>query len=782
VRIRSISLAWFRGAAESLTLELGSKSAVIYGENGAGKSSFVDAIEYVLNNGKIGHLSHEYSGRHQEKGVINTHTPADVSAVLTITLDDDSELRAEIKRNGTATASGAASAAVHGWDYRRTVLRQDEVAAFIRNTKGGKYSEILPLLGLRPLEFAAENVRQLAKALERQGRVRESRAELEMIKARRDAAFGESSDLDLVQTIAGRYEKYCGQGGATQALTRCEAITAAIGQRMAHYSDEQRRHLILRDLAGLDLTSSINAVRSATAELANAAEPLLEEKLEVLRSTGGFIAAVQAGNEVACPACGQPVPVEEFRTHVNNEQERLKGMLKTLDGRKAAIGVLCDRLNALKSGVSKPELGPWLEQGGLEQRAKELAALSVAQVRVNCTEDDLRQIETAFVPLIVTATAAAKDAPPDVQDLAADTRLIEVAREVVASRKLAEQLKYLIALAAFLESLERGVRDEIRGRSQRVIDELSADIQTMWTILHPGEEIEGVRLYMPEGSDKAIDIELKFFGVEQESPRLTLSEGYRNSLGLCLFLAMAKREAETDPPLFLDDVVVSLDRKHRGMIVELLEKEFRTRQVILLTHDRDWYAELRERLDSGTWLFKALLPYDKPAVGIRWSAKTSTFGDARAFLTDAPDAAGNTARKIMDTELALRAERLKVRMPYLAANRNDHRTGHDFLFRIIADGAVCFRRKGAGGGYEAYADAITTFRATDKLLVTWGNKASHGFDVVRPEAEKLIAECEATLEVFICPNCRKPVYKLVDASAELLQCECGHLQWRYGKA
>jgi recombinational DNA repair ATPase RecF len=782
VRIKSISLAWFRGAAEFLTLELGSKSAVIYGENGAGKSSFVDAIEYVLNDGKIGHLSHEYSGRHQEKGVINTHTPADANAVLAIALDDDSELRADIKRNGTAAVTGAASPTVQGWDYRRTVLRQDEVAAFIRSTKGGKYSEILPLLGLRPLEFAAENVRQLAKALERQGRVRESKAQLEMIKARRDAVFGGSSDPDIVKTIAGRYEKYCGQGGAIQALTQCEAVTAAIGQRMTHYSDEQRRHLILGEMAGLDLMSSINAVRSATAELANAAEPLLAEKLEVLRSTGGFIAAVQPGNEVACPACGRPVPVQEFRTHVNNEQERLKGVLKTLDERKAAIGVLCDRLNALKASVSKSEVGPWLAQKGLEDSAKKLAAFSVAQVRVNCTDDDLQQVETEFMPLVVTATGAAKDAPPEVHELAADTRLIEVAREVVASGKLAERLKYLLSLASFLESLESGVRDEIRGRSQKVIDELSADIQAMWTILHPGEEIEGVRLYMPEGSDKAIDIELKFFGVDQESPRLTLSEGYRNSLGLCLFLAMAKREAETDPPLFLDDVVVSLDRKHRGMIVELLEKEFRNRQVILLTHDRDWYAELRERLDSATWLFKALLPYDKPAVGIRWSAKTSTFGDARAFLTEAPDAAGNTARKIMDTELALRAERLKVRMPYLGGNRNDHRTGHDFLFRIIADGAVCFRRKGASGGYEAYADAITALRSTDKLLVTWGNKASHSFDVVRPEAEKLIAECEATLELFVCPNCRKAVYKLTEASAELLQCECGHLQWRYGKA
>jgi len=286
---------------------------------------------------------------------------------------------------------------------------------------------------------------------------------------------------------------------------------------------------------------------------------------------------------------------------------------------------------------------------------------------------------------------------------------------------------------------------------------------------------------MPDGADKAIDIALKFFGVDQESPRLTLSEGYRNSLGLCLFLGMAKRGVDGDRPLFLDDVVVSLDRNHRGMIVDLLEKEFSGRQVILLTHDRDWFAELRERLDSSAWMFKALLPYASPGVGIRWSAKTSSFNDARGFLSAAPDAAGNTARKIMDTELTIKAERLKVRLPFRAANRNDHRTAHDFLFQIIADGPACFRRKGSNG-YDTNTEAIEKLKVTDKLLIAWGNRASHGFDIVRPEAEKLIDECEEALQVFTCTTCNKPVYKLEDTRAKLLQCECGNLQWRYGEA
>ena len=160
----------------------------------------------------------------------------------------------------------------------------------------------------------------------------------------------------------------------------------------------------------------------------------------------------------------------------------------------------------------------------------------------------------------------------------------------------------------------------------------------MWEALHPGEPIENVRLYLPD-EDKAIDIALRFHGKDQDSPRLTLSEGYRHSLGLCIFLALAKREAGNDRPLILDDVVVSLDRNHRGMIVDLLTSQFADRQVILFTHDRDWYwyAELRHQLGGKQWGFKALLPYETPELGICWSEKTITVDEARANLKERPD-------------------------------------------------------------------------------------------------------------------------------------------------
>lgn len=787
MRIKSIQLSWFRGAAEPVSLELDCTSVVVYGTNGSGKSSFVDAIEYLLNEGKIRHLAHEYSGKRQEKAIPNTHTPKGRIIELDVVFKDDADLRTVIAANGTAATTGSGADRLRTWDCRRTILRQDEVASFIHDTKGGKYSALLPLLGLSQLESAAENLRQLAKSVEEQARIRETRARLKDVEAKRKAVFGAGSDADLCARIDHLHSKYCagGSGMATSGVaSRCEEVKAAIDARVASSSADQRRFVAIQDAARLDLKGQVSAVRSASFALAGAVEPLIAEKLAVLESAGAFVALVGEDQEVQCPACGTLVSAEAFRSHVISERGRLQALIEAFDSRKTVIEQLCDSLKALKAALGKSDVASWraaFATGPLADGFSYLENVNADALRTSCGEGILAEIEGKLVPLVDAAAAAATDAPPDAKELSADNQVIEAAKLTLLAAAEAEALARAEALVSFISSLEKVVREEIRLRSKKIIDEISDDIRSMWAILHPSEAIEDVHLYLPADVDKAIDIGLTFYGVTQESPRLTLSEGHRNSLGLCIFLAMAKREAEDDRPLFLDDVVVSLDRNHRGMIAELLTTHFSGRQVVVLTHDREWYTELRQQLDGKGWAFKALLPYDTPELGIRWSEKTTTFDDARAALASRPDSAGNDARKIMDIELALIAERMQIRVPYLRGDKNDKRLAHDLLERLIAEGKKCFQKKGAPD-YEPFTNAIDAFEKADDLLVSWANRASHSFDVVRPEAAKLIEACERAIASFKCPSCHKPGWFATAGGPEWTQCQCGEIRWRYGKA
>lgn len=783
MRIQTIELTWFRGAAELAVLAPHGKSLLVYGENGSGKSSFVDAVELVLSHGKIGHLAHEYSGRRQEKAILNTHMPPGGRARVRIAFADNSDVITEIPPSGTVTTKGTAATRMNAWDYRRTVLRQHEVADFIHETKGQKYSALLPLLGLDRLEIAAENLHRLARTIDQQREVVEARQRLETIKYNRTKTLGAISDAQLGARIQELHETYCPGDAAMDPGVRCRAIGAAIDSRTMQFSEDERRRIALHDAGSLSLTADVAGVRSANAALAGKVEPRIGERLEVLRAAGAFSDRLDGSGDVPCPSCGRLIAVDTFRAHVNAERSRLQEVLAAFADLRRAVDGLCATLRETKSVFGKPELKAWRDTaipGALGGCLAALEGLDISPLRDACGEDALCGLEACIVPL-VDAARAAESAVPDLPQLLADKGVAENALAALTIAGAQASVDRATALLRFVEALEQGVREEIRLRSQTVIDEISEDVRTMWSVLHPGEAIEGVCLALPAGADKAIDIHLKFHGVDQDSPRLTLSEGHRNSLGLCIFLAMAKREAATDRPLFLDDVVVSVDRNHRGMIVELLESQFSKRQVILFTHDRDWYTDLRHQLDAASWKSIALMPYETPEMGIRLSQRTSTFDDARAQLQSAPDAAGNTARKIMDVEFAVRCERLKTRLPYLHREKNDHRTVQDFLPRLIADGERCFKVR-SDGPYVPNAAAIDAFRAASKLLVTWGNRASHSSDVVRNEAGKLIGACEVALEAFECPDCRKQVCRLDDGAAEFVQCHCGRLRWLYGKA
>jgi hypothetical protein len=783
VRIKAIRLAWFRGAGDPVTLTTEGKSMGIYGANGAGKSTFVDSVEYGIRDGKINHLISEYSGRNQEKAVRNTHTPANRGTELSIAFQDDSELNIKIEENGSHTRSGADGIKLQEWDYRRTVLRQDEVAEFVRSRKGEKYSALLPLFGLHDLEIAAENLRQVSKEIVRQSNVDHNRGALGLIEAKRRQAFGRDSVESIEAAVADLHKKYCPGTATTVGHERCVEVQTALHNRIRALTSDNQRHLALRAVAELDVPSVVKAIRDANARLADSVEPLIAEKLAVLQSADALAGQLETEDELRCPACGRPIAVNQFKAHLNSEQTRLSEIISFFDGRRRAIGTLVDALKSLKTNLAKTDLVEWRTESAktvLKSHFDWLEKCDAESYRQTLHEDDLSAIELHAPPVIGAADEASRNMPPSVADLAKDQATADAAKTVFESQVLAAEIKRIEDIIAFVTSLEMGVRAEIRERAHAVITEISTEISAMWKALHPGEPIENVRLYQSK-DDKAIDIALRFYGTEQDSPRLTLSEGYRNSLGLCIFLALAKREAGTDRPLILDDVVVSLDRNHRGMIVGLLETQFTDRQILLFTHDRDWYAELRHQLDPRRWNFKSLLPYETPELGIRWSSRTTSFDDARAHLKDRPDSAGNDARKIMDVELALIGEELQIKLPYRRGERNDLRIWSEFLNRLRADGKKCLQKM-SGNDFPVYAAGLALLDDADRLLVSWGNRSSHSKDVERNEAVKLIDACEKALSVFICQGCKKPVWFADAGGAEWVQCRCGELRWRYGKA
>ena len=781
MRIGPIQLSWFRGAAREAILETGGGSLFVYGLNGAGKSSFVDAVEVCVRSGKINHLSHEYSGRHQEKGLINTHRPSAAATTASVVMAKTGDtVTCRWEESGAAKLDGLIKAPLDRWDYRRIALRQEEVAEFIRATKAEKYSALVPLLGLQPLEIAAENLRRIAKEIATLSKVEDLRRQVATTQARRRAAFGEASISLLLAELRKLCSRYLTDPAPDDPTQASVAVKNAIDHRVSTLDARSREAAALQEIAGTNLQNLIQAVREIDTEIAQATEPLLMERLETLSAAARYTQAQEDVDEVSCPACGSVVKLADFRAHVATERERLQQVDAMFRRRGQSLSAVLDEVQRLRTLVTSAVLATWRgdKAAALADEFIYLQQLDISSLRLSSQDADLGRLDHDIKTIVDAVSASTETAPTDVKVLIDDKAVVETISDVLKAEKDRNKVERTDALIGYTNILEGLVRDEIREQAEAVFGTISADIQRLWHILVPGQEISDVRLYVPDDADKAIDVALSFHGVEQDSPRLTLSEGRRNALGLCIFLAMAK-QVKDDTPIILDDVVISMDRGHRSQVATLLEQEFADRQIILLTHDREWFFELSRFLKKPRWTSARLLPWSGPTTGIRLADQSEDFAKARANIDVNPEDAESNVRRIMDQALAEIAERLEVPMPFLRGDENDHRTAGQFISRVTARVRKGLHIKtGPTGAYEKHLAAAAALDLIAPQLAAWANRGTHTFSASPTEAAVLIDNCEAALAVFQCNGCNTPVWFLEVTSSSDLECRCGGLKWR----
>lgn len=774
MKIEKTELAWFRGAGASAVLCTSSRNVLVYGPNGSGKTSFVDAIEYVIGKERIDHLAHEYSGHKQMLGIRSTNAPDDMPSRIGLEFDDGSTLNVQINSTGHASYSQNPAGLlerIRGWNLKRTVLRQDEVADFIDATKGEKYSVVLPLLGLSEFETVAENLRKLRLELEDQANLTEAETRLQILIETTKLQLGSLEPGDVLSLISDIERRYHSETNAVIPLEkRLENLEASIANQTGVLEPEQQTRLLLKQVLDEDLDSK----QQKTTEARTGISKTLDHKIQVLIDSEKFAEEIEdPSKEIECPTCGRPISCQDLTAHIAAELTRLQDARSNRDQTNTVMREYSDAIARAIALLENPGLQEWLTELDDDTRSaiEQLKQLTHPDAIGDWSEVAHDQTGKAVEKVLLSIRESTSTVPPSVQKIIEDMRRVEAARSTF---EISKQSQFLISIRQLLEILEIGeesVRQHLNSRVENVVSECSSEVQRFWSILHPDEPIEDIRLTISE--DKAIDVELKFFGRPQRSPRLTLSEGHRNSLSLCIFLALASLEKTGDVPIIFDDIVSSLDRDHRGHLAEIIENDLKDRQILLFTHDREWYAELRCRLSASKWTFLSLRPWQNPDVGIQFSKSVDSFDDARSIVSIRPESAGNTVRSIMDSRCAIAAEHLQIRVPFLSGDENDRRSCVDLLDRIIAEARK--RLKQSSG---ARCDQIIgAWDEADRLLRAWGNRSSHTGSLLAQEATKLIDTCEMAVRKFGCEDCNDPIWIANVRDHKRVQCSCGKIYW-----
>ena len=126
---------------------------------------------------------------------------------------------------------------------------------------------------------------------------------------------------------------------------------------------------------------------------------------------------------------------------------------------------------------------------------------------------------------------------------------------------------------------------------ENFIDSFSSKINEYYQYMNPDEPFQEIKIVTMGEEDelKGITIEYKYNGAWVSPPQKYFSESHLNCFGISFFLASVDAFNDINEFIVLDDVISSFDTNHRKRFAQLLFEKFSERQIILLTHEEEWF-------------------------------------------------------------------------------------------------------------------------------------------------------------------------------------------------
>jgi recombinational DNA repair ATPase RecF len=569
-QIKSLHIAAFRGSTETFDLpfEKRRKLTLIYGENGAGKTTICDAFEFLADE-KVSSLADCGLG-----GGLTKYWPTigKGTADLSVTLK---------------TSEGSCTAKFFGKTVRADtpalrpkieILRRQQILALVNALPSDRYDEIRRFIDIDGFIKSEDALRLQIK---------------ELNDSKKNADQIVSQNLQMLKDLysaAGSPPVTDAMAWARQKLVEAttdysEDIAALDKLRFAY---EALRPYSGRVKARRKETEDAEAASAvAASELAAAAEAVVAgtaDTLVLLEAGEAYLHKHPEATE--CPLC--------------RSRENIKGLSGDVVARLSLLGSLkaattkqqqCAATLATAKGAEKQIEIDYADAQAAYLTAKDSHAWpSDVKQPIDLPPTDVFLLDEwlkANDAIALTWSAigdAWRDAKNSIDLLKAAIKRYD--QNLAESKKLAALITVMdVALAICVEQRKVFVDGILGG--------IATEVGTLYEDVHPGEGMEKIALSLDPDKRASLELAAQFEG-KDVPPQAYFSQSHLDTLGLCVFLALAKREVPGEKILILDDVLSSVDEPHVDRIVTLLYAESeRFRHTIITTHYRRWRERFR---------------------------------------------------------------------------------------------------------------------------------------------------------------------------------------------
>lgn len=655
--LQSLKLAGFRAYLQPKTFDFSKKRCLaIFAPNGNGKSSVIDALEFMFSkDGTLERLGLRAINNQAGPGALAHNLAEEAKIVPTVTIgivsgkdtDSGDRLAAGAKRPAPAVATTLTAC------FRVSpIIRGHTLRTFVeKHTPEERYADVANWLQLGPLVEVQKNIRalrtQVKAATEDDSALRRIDTQLARETSQVAKEWGIAAVLDYVNT------KVLTPLDPALLLTTLGVDDPSYGEVRTRAKAEENKigiaglrqirnaaAALWRETAGAESDNTVinGAIPSFDAAIVTLSETDRKEREERSKAANTVFQDLWKAAEPlfasgrptpdACPVCTTPLPKttagssESIREHIRRHLGELhdyasaktaldeatvaanKAHIQLVAALPTLIGLLGDDETMLKSALIAFQSGitGW-PQASAPASIEIVAAIGKLLIKLNKN---------------ITGIEAKQGDHTYLKAKAKIDRLLEMRVEHDLALRTQEELR---KLSDSLTVQAATISGEIRKNVQALLDRL----QTPMNDIYQGIQVAGaqpIRLELPtedEANQQRLNLLIDFAknrpGVQ---PGGYLSDSQIHSVGLALQMAAIKQFNIGAPIIALDDIVTSYDANHRRTIVGLIATMFNDFQILITTHDERFFNYLKDQLEDKKWHFTRILGID-PSYGPRFS-------------------------------------------------------------------------------------------------------------------------------------------------------------------
>lgn len=799
-KLKKIKIEGFRGARRPLELDFtkSNKSIGIYGDNGGGKSTITDSVEWFYTD-RIDHLWREDC---KQECLRNTQYPNDKDAVVTIEFNND-KINSEkgISSNFKSRHSNNSQDLkqyIEQSRKERLFLRYQDLLRFILLTKGKKRTELMNIIGYNAIVGVRDVLIRISNDIQKDPRYIQVRGQITKNEADLMKNFNQlvTEEAELYEVANELIEplKIGIKVSDKQSFKKCmEKIKTTADQ------EKLKRSTKLSDYKNAlgDMKTQIENIEDydkfleAYSNMLKDKEKIKKIGLGELLEKGQKAIEDQIAGKNICPLCLSDIKASKVLKKVAERIQELEEIITEVEETNTKKDLALTDLRNIKNFLEEAErkkvdddsdfkkiisLVTELDQAmdeaikDTKQKFKKLQIIEKDPEIFETKFDDAKNEIDKLLPEIQKKIEALAETDAQKKQYETYGKLRDLKRIYEDNKTLSkEQQIYENQIEALTK-----IKDEFIQKQatvlQNVLDAISGDVNTFYNKINPEEGIENIKLELI--GDEGVEFQYDFHGKQTHPPVKYLSESHLNGLGICLFIASVKLFNKENKFFILDDVITSFDSNHRIPFLRLLKENFSDYQLILLTHERFWYEMIGTEMRPQGWLLN----------DVNWSIeegiqiKQSVIGIKERIdkkIGEGDYDVANDLRKLLEQILKDTCQNLEVKVRFLRDGENERRMAGELLSEM--------RAKLNKNKCDVKDEPIISSVATSSLVTS---RDSHdSTDIVsKGDIKQIIKDIEEFENLFLCEDCKRYVslqYK--DEAGKKVKCGCGNkeIEWAF---